>query len=172
MGKGKVSWIMIAVIALTLSASAQHHSVIKPNPSFDKMKALAGDWEGSMVEGTQKFPTHAVISVVSDGSAVMQNLAPGTPHEMITMFHPDGSDLLATHYCAGHNQPRMKLVPSEDPKIAFFDFKDGTNIAPGDGYMQSVKFIFVDADDHFEDWSYNDNGTITVAHFEFHRKKA
>jgi len=172
MTKVRAISLIIAVTVLTVSSSAQHHSVVKPNASFDKMKTLAGAWEGSMVEGGQSYPTHAVVSVVSDGSAVMQDLAPGTPHEMITMFHTDGSDVLATHYCAGHNQPRMKMVAGNDPKVVFFDFMDGTNIAPGDGHMQSVKFTFVDEDHHYEDWGYNDNGKITVAHFEFHRKKA
>lgn len=172
MHKTKVSCLAIAILSLAVAASAQHHSVVKPNANFDKLKALAGDWEGTMIEGTYNLPSRAVVSVVSDGSAVMQDLAPGTPHEMITMFHTDGSDLLATHYCAGHNQPRMKLVPGNDPKVVFFDFMDGTNIAPGDGHMQSVKFTFVDADHHYEDWGYNDNGKITTAHFEFHRKKA
>ena len=172
MHKTKVSCLAIAILSLAATASAQHHSVVKPNANFDKLKALAGDWEGTMIEGTYNLPSRAVVSVVSDGSAVMQDLAPGTPHEMITMFHTDGSDLLATHYCAGHNQPRMKLVPGNDPKVVFFDFMDGTNIAPGDGHMQSVKFTFVDADHHYEDWGYNDNGKITTAHFEFHRKKA
>ena len=64
-----------------------------------------------------------------------------------------------------HSQVRACMV-------VFFDFMDGTNIAPGDGHMQSVKFTFVDEDHHYEDWGYNDNGKITVAHFEFHRKKA
>jgi hypothetical protein len=172
MNKLRVTCITIAIIALAVSASAQHHSVVKPNPNFDKMKGLAGEWEGTMAEGGQSFPARAVVSVVSDGSAVMQDLAPGTPHEMITMFHTDGTDLLATHYCAGHNQPRMKMVPGKDPNVVFFDFMDGTNIAPGDGHMQSVKFTFIDEDHHYEDWGYNDNGKITTARIDFHRKKS
>ncbi len=172
MDRAKVSRIVVAVLALSVLSAAQHHSAIKPNPAFDQMKTLAGDWEGMMIEGNMKLPARAVISVVSDGSAVMQDLAPGTPHEMITMFHMDGSNLLATHYCAAHNQPRMKMVHGNDPKVILFDFMDGTNIAPGDTHMQSVKFTFIDADHHYEDWSSNDNGKITTGHFEFQRKKA
>lgn len=171
MGKVRVTFLLIAVAILTVSASAQHHSVVKPNPSFDKMKTLAGAWEGQMIEGNMKLPARAVLNVVSDGSVVMQDLAPGTPHEMITMFHTDGSDLLATHYCAAHNQPRMKLVPGKDPNVLFFNFMDGTNIAPGDTHMQSVKITFIDADHHNEDWSSITNGKITTAHFVFQREK-
>ena len=116
--------------------------------------------------------TTAVVHLVADGSAIMHNLDPGSSHEMITIIHTDGPDLMATHYCSAHNQPRMKLIPSADSNSLLFDFKDGTNIAPGDGHMQSVKFIFVDPDHHFEDWSYIDGGKVYTRRFDFHRKKA
>jgi len=164
--------LLILVLLMCLGVTAQKLSEVHPNPGFDKIKTLVGEWDGTVVEGGQTLQTHAVVTVVSDNSAIMHQLDPGTPHGMITMFHTDGADLLATHYCAAHNQPRMKLVPSDDPKSLLFDFKDGTNIAPGDGHMQSVKFIFVDADHHFEDWSYIDGGQIFTRRFDFHRKKA
>lgn len=167
-------WLAAAVVMmLTVGAVAQHKlSAIQPNASFDKMKSLAGDWEGSLREGGESMEARVNIRVVSDGSAIMHELDPGGPHNMITMIHTDGPELLATHYCSAHNQPRMKLVPSDDPKALLFDFKDGTNITPGTGHMQSVKFTFVDVDHHYEDWSYIDNGKISTNRFEFHRKKA
>jgi len=167
--------VAVAVALLfTISTLAQQHpaSQAKANPGLEKMKSLVGDWEGSANEGGQTFPVAAKITVVSGGSVVMQDLAPGTDHEMITMIHADGADLLATHYCSAHNQPRMKLVPSKDANALLFDFKDGTNIGPNDGHMQSVKFIFVDDNTHYEDWSYIDHGKVSTRRFEFHRRKA
>ena len=168
----KLSGVLLAVV-LTVAAlaAAQKLSEVQPNPGFEKMKSLSGEWEGSASEGGQTIPARVVVHVVSDGSAIMHELDPGGPHNMITMIHTDGPDLMATHYCAGHNQPRMKLVPSDDPKSLFFDFKDGTNIAPGDTHMQSVRFTFVDADHHYEDWSSIYHGKISTMRFEFHRKK-
>jgi len=170
--QSKVALFAVAFLGLAVWANAQTHSTLKANPNFDKMKTLEGDWEGSFNEGGKSYPAHVVVHIISDGSVVMHEIDPGGPHNMVTMIHQDGDALLATHYCAGHNQPRMKLVPGDDPKSLAFDFMDGTNIAPGDGHMQGVKFIFVDADHHYEDWSYNDNGKITTSRFEFHRKKA
>ena len=161
------------VLLSCVYALAQHKmSEVKANPAFDKIKTLSGDWEGTFGEGGQTMPTSVKVTIVSDGSAVMHDLAPGTKYEMITMFHPDGADVLATHYCARHNQPRMKLVPSNDLNVLVFEFMDGTNIGPGDGHMQSVKITFVDADHHYEDWSDLDHGKVTTARFDFHRKKA
>ncbi len=164
--------LLVAVI-LAMSAVAQHKlSEVQPNPSFDRMKTLAGDWEGEVKKGGETIPARVVVHVVSDGSAIMHELDPGGPHNMITMIHPDGTDLLATHYCAAHNQPRMKLKPSSDANSLLFDFIDGTNITPGTGHMQSVKFTFVDANHHYEDWSYIDGGKINTSRFDFHRKKS
>jgi hypothetical protein len=158
---------------LAISAVVQHKlSQVQPNPSFDKMKTLAGDWEGDVKEGGESMTTRVVVRVVSDGSAILHELDPGGPYNMITMIHTDGAALLATHYCGSHNQPRMKLKPSSEANSLLFDFMDGTNITPGTGYMQSVKFVFVDADHHYEDWSYNDNGKVSTSRFAFHRKKA
>ena len=125
-----------------------------------------------MEEGGQKLQTHAEVRMTGDGSAVMHVLDKDTPHEMVTMFHPDGKRLLATHYCAAHNQPRMAFVPSPQPNQVVFDFIDGTNIGPGDGHMRRLVITFVDADHHDEAWTYQQNGHDTPATvFHFTRKK-
>lgn len=46
----------------------------------------------------------------------------------LTVYHRDGDDLIATHYCPQGNQPRLKMVsPSKKGEIRF-DFKDATNL--------------------------------------------
>ncbi len=172
MGSIRFTIALAGIMLLSGFALAQKHSTIQPNPGFDQIKGLAGDWEGVADAHGTKIPSVVVVRVVSDGSAVMHELAPGTPHDMITMFHTDGTNLMATHYCAAHNQPRMKLVPSSDPKVLQFEFLDGTNIAPGDVHMKSVKFVFIDADHHTEDWTSDVGGSSDTMHFDFHRKKA
>ena len=95
----------------------------------------------------------------------------GTPYEMITMFHMDKADLLATHYCAAHNQPRMKAAGSGKPDEVAFEFIDGTNIRPGDGYMRRLTISFVDADHHNETWGYDNKGKIEASTFSLTRAK-
>ncbi len=48
---------------------------------------------------------------------------------MINMYHLDGDDLVLTHYCAGGNQPHMKLdrASATSGKLQF-DFIGGTNL--------------------------------------------
>ena len=134
------------------------------------MKTLAGKWAGTAEEGGKEMPTNAHFQLIADGSALMGWLNEGIADEMVTIFHPDGSDLMATHYCAAHNQPRMVLVPDGDTNKLVFKFKDGTNIDPEAGHMNQVAFIIDAPNHHREEWTYVQKGQETVARFDFHRK--
>ncbi|HZS39198.1 MAG TPA: hypothetical protein VFF06_20345 [Polyangia bacterium] len=167
--------LMLGAMALALGGASLAHEHDHPaqqaaNPQWDKMKTLVGNWEGTADEGGKKQPATTYFRMVSAGSALMNVLGEGTPHEMITMIHLDLKELMATHYCAAQNQPRMKAVPAAANEVAF-DFKDGTNIGPNDGHMQRVVFTFVDADHHFQDWTFRDKGKDSTMRFEFKRKR-
>jgi hypothetical protein len=149
----------------------------QPNPpapssaAFDKLKSLAGEWQGKVNEGGKESLATTSFRLVSDGSVLMDVLAPGTPHEMVTMFHMDGSDLLATHYCAAHNQPRFLFVSTSEPNVVAFEFKDATNLSsPTAPHMVGVKFTLLDPNHHVEDWTFFANGQTSTRRLEFQRK--
>jgi len=168
--------LLVAVAVFAVVGLAQ-----QPNPSvqpggsgaaFDRLKLLAGEWEGKSNEGGQEIPTTTTFRVVSDGSALMNIIAQGTPHEMVTMFHMDGDDLLATHYCAAHNQPRFRFVATSDPNVVDFEFKDATNLSsPTTGHMVGVKFTLLDPNHHVEEWTFLANGQTSTHRFDFRRKQ-
>jgi hypothetical protein len=149
----------------------EHGSMIAASPQWEKLKSLVGEWDGYMQEGEQKYPTHISVRMTGDGSAVMHWMDAGGPHEMVTMFHMDKDELVATHYCAAHNQPRFRALPAAEANRIAFDFKDGTNIRPGDGYMRKLTLIFVDADHHDEEWGYDQGGTVNAGMFHLTRAK-
>ncbi len=148
---------------------AMKMSSVPQTPEWQKLKTLVGSWEGTMEEGGQSMPATVEARMTGDGSAVMHVLGKDSPYEMVTMIHPDGKRLIATHYCAAHNQPRMALVPSAAANQVSFDFIDGTNIGPGEQHMRSVVFTFIDADHHEELWT--SSGSSKPAIFKFARKK-
>src|SRR5688572_30499189 len=84
------------------------------SPELERVKALAGRWEGTTFrerEGTSA----AVVTyeVTAAGSAVIEKLFPGTQREMTTVYHDDSSGrLIAQHYCNAANQPRLRLSES------------------------------------------------------------
>ena len=157
--------VLLACVVLGLvagaspAASAQEKqpamgiSAIPQTPEWRAIKSLAGNWEGSYEVEGKKMPATVEVRVTGDGSAVMHVAAKDTPYEMVTMFHPDGDRLLATHYCAAHNQPRMALIKAQAPNQIGFEFVDGTNIKPGDTYMKRLVLTIIDADHHNETWT-------------------
>ncbi len=163
--------VVFALVELAAAVSpAQQTS--RASASFDKLKGLAGEWEGKANEGGREINSLASFRVVSDGSALMSILNSGTPDEMVTMFHLDGSDLLATHYCSAHNQPRFRMVASSEPNAVAFKFKDATNLSsPKSPHMVGIKITILDANHHYEDWTFLSGGQTATTRFDFHRKK-
>jgi len=147
------------------------HKAPVASPEWDKLKALVGNWEGTAEMNGKPMPTRTSFKLISGGSVLMNTLAEGTPHEMVTMFHMDKKDLIATHYCAAQNQPRFKGTAGKEPNQVVFDFTDGTNIAPGEGHMQRLVVTMVDGDHHYEDWTFRDHGKDTTNRFDFHRAR-
>jgi hypothetical protein len=168
-----VAMVTVACLGGAALAEEHQHSAPAPvavsNPAWDKLKTLVGAWDGSMTDGGKTLPTTTSFKLVSGNSTILNYLAEGKPMEMITMFHPDLKDILATHYCAEGNQPRMKLVPSAAPNQLTFEFKDGTNIPAGGSHMQKLVITFVDANHHVQEWTHRDKGKDMTGRFDFHR---
>ena len=144
---------------------------METSPAYEKMKTLVGSWDGTVNENGKQLQTKARFQLVAGSSVLADWLDEGTPHEMITMFHMDGDDLMATHYCAAHNQPRLVLQSGADANRLVFKFKDGTNIRPDAGYMQQVTFIFDNPNHHVEEWTYLQGGKENTTRFDFKRKQ-
>jgi hypothetical protein len=99
--------------------------------AFERMKTLAGTWEGQAGHGQPGQAATVTYRVASGGSVVQETLFPGTPHEMISMYHVVDGDLVLTHYCAMANQPRMRLDgKASTPDRLVFVFDGGTNFDP------------------------------------------
>jgi hypothetical protein len=117
---------------------------------FEQMKGLAGTWDAETPNG----PATINYRVGSAGSVVIEELFPGTDHEMMTVYHLDGDELVATHYCAAGNQPRFKLDPASIALGGFhFAFAGGSNMQPGDGHVHEGTIRIVDADHVEATWT-------------------
>jgi hypothetical protein len=161
--------VFVLATPLLAQDTARKRSVVPETPEWQQLKTLVGQWEGAVDENGKSVVATLEVRMTGDGSAIMHVMAKDTPYEMVTMFHPDGKRLLATHYCAEHNQPRMALLPAKESNQVAFDFVDGTNIAAGDPHITSVVITFIDADHHREAWTSSDSPTAAV--FDYTRKK-
>jgi hypothetical protein len=115
--------------------------------AFDRLKSLAGNWESQGEDGS--WHPGSTFTVTSAGSVVREVMMPGKPHEMTNMYHMDGGDIVATHYCAAGNQPRMRAHGMNGNTLAFH-FDSVTNLKKSDhGVMREMAITFID-NDHFE----------------------
>lgn len=123
--------------------------------AFERLKGLAGTWSGeAQGEGEAEAEAQGKRSVTHEfrlaaaGTVVMETMSPGNPDEMINMYHLDGDELMLTHYCAGGNQPAMRLdreASSDDHLV--FDFSGGTSLDPAvDTHIHGLEINFGDSD--------------------------
>ncbi len=138
--------------------------------AWERLRSLAGEWEG--VEGGKK--AGVTYTIVSGGSVVMESMKMPAPEpDMVTMYHRDGTGLVATHYCSLGNQPRMRATEaSPDGKTIRFRFADITNLSKPDGpHIRHLTVTFQDADHVTQDWTSLDKGKEQPAVFKWTRNK-
>ena len=147
-----LSILMLSLLALTFATPGFAGEGLDAETVFEQIKGLEGTWSGTpMGEGAaedhegQPPPevTH-VFQVSAAGTVVMETMMPGTDHEMINMYHLDGDNLVMTHYCAGGNQPQMRLnLENSTADTLNFDFVGGTNLDPAhDSHIHSGQLVF------------------------------
>ena len=166
--------LMLSVILVSACTVALAQS--DAQKSFDKMKTLAGSWEGRItttppepdIEGKL---AQVSLRVTSMGNALMHEATGmGRPDDPITMFYMDGDRLLLTHYCDAGNRPRMTGKLSPDGKTVEFEFLDVAGSTQY-GHMHHGVFTFIDANHHTEDWTFMHGDKPVHAHFELQRTK-
>lgn len=170
--------IMLSLAVLSFSAMAFAQADAHKHPtqsdapksdaqkSFDKLKALAGTWEG---HGTTNPPVPDMpdimqvdLQVTSSGNALKHEMM-GKPKadgaggkdadHPLTMLYLEGDRLLLTHYCDAGNRPRMAARVSPDGNTIEFDFVDVSG-STKHGHMDHAVFTIIDANHHTEDWTY------------------
>jgi hypothetical protein len=142
----------------------------KNNAGFEKLKSLAGEWEGKATDGK---PVKATYKVTSGGSAVSETLQSGTEPEMLTVYHMDGGHLMMTHYCSLANQPRMRAAAfSGDPKSLDFQYVTATNHGKADApHMHHLVVAFDDPNHITQKWMLKGMGPDQEVAFHLERKK-
>ncbi len=138
--------------------------------AWAQLRSLAGEWEG--MEGGKT--AGVTYTIVSGGTAVMESMKMPAPEpDMVTMYHRDGTGLVATHYCSLGNQPRMRAAEaSPDGKTIRFRFADITNLSkPDGGHIRHLTVTFQDADHFTQNWTSFDGGKEQSMVFKWTRKK-
>jgi hypothetical protein len=149
-----VAALAASATAAALAAPVPAAAAKAASPAFERFKALAGEWvaaeDGEMA---RKGDLVARFALTGGGSALVETVFPGSPHEMVTVYHPDGPDIVLTHYCAEGNQPRMRARAAGGSRFDF-EFDGGTNIDPRrDRHMHSATLELLGDDEIRTVWT-------------------
>ena len=184
-------FLVVALVVLAIAAwGAGQAQAPKPSPApapaakaapgqlvtgaqaFALMKTLVGEWQGTGTAGDKSLPARFSYGLTGAGSALVETLFPGTPHEMVTVYHLDGPKFMLTHYCAAGNQPSMVLDPSSTGNHLVFVFLRGTNMDPQrDTHMHNARYTFLGADHILAEWDTSQAGKIETKKFDLTRRK-
>ena len=138
--------------------------------AFEKMKTLAGSWQGTIMGRS----INTTIRPASSGTAILYEATKeggGVPDHEITMFYVDGDRLLATHYCDGGNRARFEGKMLPDGKTSEFNFLDVAGDTQG-GLVKRMVFTMIDANKHVIEFTFiMPNGKPVELRGEFQRTK-
>src|SRR5262245_12721442 len=164
---------MLVIVAGTMvAAKAEEKATSGAAQQFAALKTLSGDWVEAGKDGK---PTDKIVSsvrVTAGGHTVQETFFPGTDHEMVTMYHLDGGNLILTHYCMLGNQPRMRAEPSDDANKIAFKFVSAGNLKSADELHMHDATLTIDGKDRYKAvWVGNKEGKAChEAKFELVRK--
>jgi hypothetical protein len=157
------------LLALTLLAPVARSQTA--NAPFADLQRITGNWQASV--GTKGAIIRVNLRTISNNSALVETFTTPNGRETLTIFHPDGSRLLATHYCAQGNQPRLALDPSSSPAAGMtFRFVDATNLKSEQDAHLIRLVIKIRDNDHFDKTEvYTEHGVEDVTTYNFTRSR-
>ena len=94
-----------------------------------------------------------MYEVTSNGSAVVERLGPGTPYEMVSVYHDEKGRLAMTHYCAIGNQPNLALASASPDKMKLAFAKNNVINPKKEDHMHSLEITFLGPDQVRQEWS-------------------
>jgi hypothetical protein len=146
--------------AAPATAMGDHPAPPAPPKALEPLRKLVGTWQGEIKMGGHTMPVTIVYEPTAAGSAIVERLFPGTPHEMLSVYVVEGETLAMTHYCTSGNHPKMMLKKS-DPRGLSFEMTGSEGLgSPNEMHMHAMSVSFTDADHIKETWTSFDKGKV------------
>lgn len=137
----------------------------KLSPQFIQVKELIGKWEGTS-SSDEKQKVVLEYQLTAGGTALVEKQFPGTPHEMISVYHDKNGHLAMTHYCMLGNQPNLSLQNAEKDKLEFVMAGHSGIRSAKEPHMHALILTWKDKDHIVQEWAMYENGkkkqTITL----------
>ena len=133
-------------LLLLLASPAPSAEPARPDVPWARLKTLVGTWQRADGSTPAQRAFRIRYRLISADTVLVEEFGDPAKQVTQTVFHADGSRLLATHYCAQGNQPRLQLR-ADTADTLVFEFLDATNLrAPSDSHLVKLTLRWKDAD--------------------------
>jgi hypothetical protein len=133
---------LASLLLLFLSYSVTAHNESDKAKIFTQMKSLVGTW---VKEGVTNSNFEIQFELVAKDSTLVETWISKGKKRSLTLYHLNGENLMATHYCPQGNQPRLHLSNNSTINNMFFTYLDSTNLESlEDSHQHSLGFDFTD----------------------------
>jgi hypothetical protein len=114
---------------------------------WEKLKSLVGTWQRTDASTPSSKAFRIRYRLISADTGLVEEFGDPAKQPTQTVFHLDGDRVLATHYCAQGNQPRLRLRAGSSADVLVFDFLDATNLrSAADSHLVRLTLRWGDAD--------------------------
>ena len=153
----KTKIILITLLAFmpaaAMATSGDHPAPQPGSAEFERIKSLAGTWEGESKEtGQDDQKVNVEYEITSGGNAVVERLFKGTPHEMVSVYYDKDGKLNMTHYCMLPNRPQLELTRSEGDRIDLELEPASPMNQTGEPHMHALTIAFSGPDKVQQTW--------------------
>jgi hypothetical protein len=151
-----------AVLLCLLASPAPAVETAQPTAPWARLRTLVGTWQRTDASTAPQKAFRIRYRLISTDTALVEEFGDPAKQVTQTVFHLDGTRLLATHYCAQGNQPRLQLRVDGPDRMAF-EFLDATNLrSTSDSHLVRLTFRWRDADHLVREEVYAANGREEV----------
>jgi len=134
---------------------------------LDKVKGLIGTWDAQTRDGVMTD----IFKPFAFGTAVLGEEWINGKQITSTVFYIVNGELRADHFCDFKNQPRYTAVPSVDPDVLDFEFRDATNLDTHPMHFHATRWHILDATHLTQDWFIlGGKKPVSQVHMEFAKR--
>lgn len=131
---------------LVLAIGAPALAAAGADPAWSALTSMAGTWKRVDATTPAQQAFRVKYHLISADTALVETFGDPAGRVTQTVYHRDGAAIMATHYCAQGNQPRLRTLPGAAGGELKFAFVDVSNLkSPGASHMVRLSLQRIDA---------------------------
>jgi hypothetical protein len=139
---------------------------------FKQLQSLAGSWKLTHPKSPGQTAFRISYRLISRDTALVETFGDPAGSITETIYHLDGPNLMATHYCAQGNQPRLRLQTDSTDTTLHFAFFDVTNLKHAkDSHLIDLRFTLLKDGELEREETYLSKGQKDVSTLVLEREK-